>query len=151
MITRYQNTAIYCKIAFTRQGSQVQSLYRPPKKSISYTIFGFHPRSIRTIPGPAPARRHSRTGQQGSYPQFQLLQVRFTLIPPDNAALRIDEVTEGQAEDTPEKPPEICIPHRDGIVQVVLLVRPHNLCGGIVHGYAHDPQAGRSVDRKSVV
>src|ERR1700690_3445057 len=77
--------------------------------------------------------------------QFQLFQIRFTLIPPDDTALWIDEVTQGQSEDTAEALSELRVPHHDRVIQVVLLIYSLDRRGVIVHGYAHDPQASGSV------
>jgi hypothetical protein len=38
-------------------------------------------------------RQNLALGQQGSYAGFQLLQIRFTLIPTDDTTIRIDQVT----------------------------------------------------------
>ena len=69
----------------------------------------------------------------------------LALISTDDTAIRIDEISQGQSEYAAEELPELCISHRDGIVQAVLLVHALDRRRNIVHGYAHDLQAGRSV------
>src|ERR1019366_7390109 len=86
-----------------------------------------------------------RPTQQRLDLQFQLFQIRFTLIPPDDTAIWIDEVTQGQSEDTAEALSELRVPHHDRVIQVVLLIYSLDRRGVIVHGYAHDPQASGSV------
>jgi hypothetical protein len=74
-----------------------------------------------------------------------LFQIEGTLIPTDDAAIGIDQVTQGQSEDTAEALSELRIPHHDRVIQVVFVLRSIDRRDAVVHGYTHDLQAGRAI------
>src|ERR1700730_12160973 len=110
--------------------ARVASSFRAARRCASSAVRRFH---SCLVGAPCPARKSAGessnelmiqdTRQQGFDLRFQLLQIQFTLIPPDDTAIRIDEVTQRQSENTAETLTELRIPHRDGVIQVILLVR----------------------------